>query len=120
MQFEMESDGSVLGEFGGISLSVSARFLDILIQPTYQVQGASGVSLLISVLDEEQQALAGDAGPCSGRVRNVGLLTAQVLAEAGAGDGGLLAEPEVLLGEAECAGGVSETSSGLGSCELTS
>lgn len=53
------------------------------------------------MLDKEKQALAGHAGPCGGGVCDFSLLAAEVLAEAGGGDSGLLAEPEVLLGEAE-------------------
>ena len=72
--------------------------------PSYQVQDTSRVLLLVGVLDEEKKALAGLAGPGDNRVGSLGLLAAEVLPEVVGGDG-LLAEPEVLLGEAEGAGG---------------
>lgn len=56
--------------------------------------------LLVGVLDEEEQSLSGLAGPGNNGVSNLGLLAAKVVAEVGGGDG-LLAEPEVLLREAE-------------------
>lgn len=58
--------------------------------------------LLVGVLDEVEQSLAGLAGPCSGRVSDLGLLATEVLPEVGGCDR-CLAEPEVLLGEAESA-----------------
>jgi hypothetical protein len=54
------------------------------------------------VLDEEQKALSGLAGPSSSGVGDLRLLAAEVLSKAGGRDG-LLAEPEVLLSEAESA-----------------
>lgn len=68
----------------------------------YQVENTSRVLLLVSVLDEEQKTLSGLAGPGNDWVRDLGLLAAEVLAQVGGGNG-LLAKPEVLLGEAECA-----------------
>ena len=59
--------------------------------------------LLIGVLGEEEKTLSSLAGPGDHRVGNLGLLAAQVLAEVGSRDW-LLAEPEVLLREAERAG----------------
>lgn len=52
------------------------------------------------MLDEVEESLAGLAGPRSNGVRNLGLLAAEVFAQAGSWNS-LLAEPEVLLGEAE-------------------
>lgn len=66
----------------------------------YQVQNTSGVLLLVCVLDEEEKTLSGLARPRSDRVSNLGLLAAEVLAQVLSWDR-LLAEPEVLLGEAE-------------------
>ena len=59
--------------------------------------------LLVGVLDEEKEALSGLAGPGDNGVGNLRLLAAEVLPEV-VGGNGLLAEPEVLLGEAEGAG----------------
>lgn len=61
--------------------------------------------LLVGVLDEEQKALSGLAGPRNNRVSNLGLLATKVLAQVGGRDW-LLAEPEVLLGEAESTGAI--------------
>jgi len=61
------------------------------------------VLLLVGVLDEEKEALSGLAGPGDNGVGNLGLLAAEVLPQV-VGGNGLLAEPEVLLGEAEGAG----------------
>lgn len=94
----------------------------------YQGKDTSGVLLLVSVLDEVEEALAGLAGPGSDRVGELGLLAAQVLLQVGGRDG-LFAEPEVLLGEAESAervvslvirrsGSAQLTSSVLGPCTL--
>lgn len=58
--------------------------------------------LLVGVLDEEEQALASLAGPSNGGVSNLGLLATKVLPQVGRWDW-LLAEPEVLLSEAESA-----------------
>ncbi len=69
---------------------------------TYQVQDASRVLLLVGVLDEEKEALAGLAGPRSSGVGDLRLLAAKVLGQVRGSDG-LLAKPEVLLGEAESA-----------------
>ena len=56
--------------------------------------------LLVRVLDKVHETFASLAGPCDNRVSHLGFLAAQVLAQVGLGDW-LLAEPEVLLGEAE-------------------
>ena len=56
--------------------------------------------LLVGVLDEEKEALSSLAGPGDGGVSHLGLLAAKVLSEV-LSSNGLLAEPEVLLGEAE-------------------
>lgn len=58
--------------------------------------------LLVSVLGEEEQTLASLAGPGDDRVGNFRLFATEVLPQVGRVDG-LVAEPEVLLGEAECA-----------------
>jgi hypothetical protein len=71
-----------------------------LADDTHQVEDTGGVLLLVGVLDEVKQTLAGLAGPCDNRVSNLRLLAAEVLSQVGRRDG-LLAEPEVLLGEAE-------------------
>jgi len=83
---EGESVGTVLVEVGGVG----------------QVEDTSGVLLLVGVLDKVEQTLSGLAGPCGNGVGDVGLLATEVLPQVGRRDG-LLAEPEVLLGEAECA-----------------
>jgi len=70
----------------------------------YQVQDTGRGLLLVGVLDEEQEALSGDARPGSRGVGDLSLLATQVLGEAGCWDGSLLAEPEVLLRVAEDAG----------------
>lgn len=57
---------------------------------------AVGVTLLV----EEEKALAGLAGPCNNRVRDLGLLASQVGAKVLGSDWGV-AEPELLLGESE-------------------
>lgn len=101
VELEVESNGAVLGELGRISLYMLAVNSSKSYLLAYQVQDTSGGGLLVGVLDEEKQALAGDARPGGGGVRNFGLLTTEVLTEAGCGDSGLLAEPEVLLGETE-------------------
>ena len=59
--------------------------------------------LLVGVFDEEKEALSSLAGPGDNGVGNLGLLAAEVLPQVVCGNG-LLAEPEVLLGEAEGAG----------------
>lgn len=68
----------------------------------HQVEDTGGALLLVGVLDEEQKALAGLAGPSSSGVGDLRLLTAEVLSKAGGRDG-LLTEPEVFLSEAESA-----------------
>lgn len=70
-----------------------------LAMETHQLQDALRGSLLVGVLGEEKQALAGLAGPGDSGVGVLALLAAKVAGEALLGDGGLLAEPEVLLGE---------------------
>jgi hypothetical protein len=77
----------------------------------HQVQGTSGVLLLVGVLDEVEQTLSGLAGPRSDGVGDLGLLATEVLPQVGGRDG-LLAEPEVLLGEAESAAGLLACASG--------
>lgn len=69
---------------------------------THQVEDTGRALLLVGVLDKEEETLSSLAGPRSGGVRNLGLLATEVLGQAGRRDG-LLAEPEVLLGEAESA-----------------
>lgn len=54
------------------------------------------------MLDEVEEALASLAGPGGSGMSDLGLLATEVVAQAGDGDS-LLAEPEVLLGEAESA-----------------
>jgi len=61
------------------------------------------VLLLVCVLDEEKKTLSSLAGPSDNRVGNLGLLATEVLPQV-VGGNRLLAEPEVLLGEAESAG----------------
>ena len=56
--------------------------------------------LLVGVLNEEKETLSGLAGPSDDGVGDLGLLAAKVLAQVVRVDG-LLAEPEILLGEAE-------------------
>ena len=98
---ESKGNGAVLGEVGCISLShVRGCRLSKSSVCAYQVQDASRVLLLVCVLDEEEKTLSGLARPRSDRVGNLGLLAAEVLAQV-LGRDGLLAEPEVLLGEAE-------------------
>ena len=58
--------------------------------------------LLVGMLDKVKETLARLAGPRSDRVGDFGLLAAEVLLQVGGWDR-LLAEPEVLLGEAESA-----------------
>jgi hypothetical protein len=76
----------------------------------HQVQGTSRVLLLIGVLDEEEQTLSGLTRPSNNRVSDLGLLATEVLAQVVRCDR-LLAEPEILLGEAEGAGIVVSTGS---------
>jgi hypothetical protein len=83
---ESECVGAVLVEVGSIG----------------QVQGTGGVLLLVGVLDEVEQTLAGLAGPRSDGVSDLGLLATEVLPQVGGRDS-LLAEPEVLLSETESA-----------------
>jgi hypothetical protein len=66
------------------------------------VENTSRALLLVSVLDEVEETLSSLAGPRSSGVRNLGLLATEVLSQACSWDR-LLAEPEVLLGEAESA-----------------
>lgn len=68
---------------------------------THQLQDALRGRLLVGVLGEEKQALAGLAGPGDGGVSVLALLATEVAVQAVLGDGSLLAEPEVLLGESE-------------------
>ena len=58
--------------------------------------------LLVGMLDEVKETLASLAGPRGHRVGDLGLLTTEVLLQVGGWDR-LLAEPKVLLGEAESA-----------------
>ena len=103
VDLEDEGDGSVLSKVGGVGLqSVSESAQRDVPVGTHQVEDAGGAILLVGMLDEEDETLSGLAGPRSGGVRNLRLLTTKVLSEAGCGDG-LLAEPEELLGEAESA-----------------
>jgi len=98
---EGKGNGAVLGEVGCVSLShVRGCRLSKSSVCAYQVQDASRVLLLVCVLDEEEKTLSGLARPRSDRVGNLGLLAAEVLAQV-LGRDWLLAEPEVLLGEAE-------------------
>lgn len=98
VELEVESNSSVLGELGSISLYMLAELCgDHFELEAYQLQDTSGSRLLIGMLDEVQKTLASDAGPGSSGVGNVGLLAAKVGAQAGSGNGGLVAEPEVLL-----------------------
>jgi hypothetical protein len=66
----------------------------------YQTDNASGGSLVLSALGEEEQTLAGLAGPGDDRVGDSGLL---VTAEDGEllGLDSIVAEVEETLGEAE-------------------
>lgn len=59
--------------------------------------------LLVGVLDKEKETLAGLAGPGGNGVSNLRLFATKVLLQVGSIDR-LLAEPKVLLGEAESAG----------------
>lgn len=68
----------------------------------HQVQDTSRALLLVGMLHEVEEALAGLTGPRSDGVRNLGLLATEVFPKAGCWDR-LLAEPEVLLSEAESA-----------------
>lgn len=68
---------------------------------THQLQNTLGGGLLVGVLGEEEQALASLARPSDGLVGVLALLATKVAAEAVLGNGGLLAEPEVLLRESE-------------------
>lgn len=58
------------------------------------------MGLVISVLDEVEETLAGLAGPGGGWVGNLWLLATEVVAEV-LGRDGLFAEPEVPAGELE-------------------
>jgi hypothetical protein len=73
---------------------------------SYQVENTGGVLLLVSVFDEEKKTLSGLAGPRGNGVGNLGLLATEVLPQVVSGNW-LLAEPEVLLGEAESAASLS-------------
>ena len=66
----------------------------------HQVENTLRRLLLVSVLRVEEQTLSSLARPGSDRVSNLRLLTAKVLGEA-RGWHRLLAEPDVLLGEAK-------------------
>lgn len=67
---------------------------------SYQREDTSGGGLVLSALGEEQQTLAGLAGPGGERVRDGGLLSLEVLGE-GLDLNGLVVEVEVALDEAE-------------------
>lgn len=100
VELEEESNVALLGDVGGIGLlGRLARAIARVnvVTETYQLQDASGAGLLLSVLREEEQTLAGLARPSSSGVANLGLLATEVGGEAVLGDG-LLAEPEELLG----------------------
>ncbi len=97
---EGESDSAVLGEVGGIGLQRVRWGFRVTEISAYQIDDAGGVLLLVGVLDEEKETLSGLAGPGDDWVRNLGLLATEVLPQVLSGNG-LLAEPEVLLGEAE-------------------
>lgn len=66
----------------------------------YQVQDTSRGGLLLGVLGVVEEALASLRRPGGGRVGNLGLLAAKVVGEL-VRRYGLLAQPEVLLGELE-------------------
>jgi hypothetical protein len=96
-----ESVGAILVEVGCVGLShVSRSTFCSFACHAHQVDHARGMLLLVGVLDEVKQAFAGLAGPCDDWVSDLGLLAAEVLGQVGGWDR-LLAEPEVLLGEAE-------------------
>lgn len=105
VKLEVEREDTILAQFRRIGLeSVLENVLRDANRghvDAYQVQNTSRSLFLIGVLDEEQQSLAGDAGPSSSRVGDIGLLATKILGEAGGGNGGLLTEPEVLFGETE-------------------
>lgn len=71
---------------------------------TYQVDDASRVGLVLSALGEEEQTLAGLAGPSSSGVSNAQLLVLEVLVELLDLDS-IIGEPEVALGETEAPAG---------------
>jgi hypothetical protein len=99
---ERESVSTILVEVGGMS----------------EAEGTSGVLLLVGVLNEVEKTLSGLAGPRSNGVSNLGLLTTEVLPQVGGGNG-LLAEPEVLLGETECAADLLTFAETQSSCQNT-
>lgn len=103
VQLEEELIGALLGNIGNIGLfHVSPVPFGAIIHPcgTYQADDASGSSLVLSTLGEEEQTLAGLAGPGDDRVGDSGLLVAtedgQLL-----GLDSIVAEVEEALGEAE-------------------
>lgn len=101
---EEEVGDAILGNISDLSLRiVLARIIKSCDGVTNQVDDASGVSLVLSALGEEEQALAGLAGPGSGGVGSAQLLVLEVLAELLDLDG-VVGEPEVALGETEAPG----------------
>jgi hypothetical protein len=95
-----EGNEAVLVEVSGIGLSLLVCTLKHRPRCTHQVQNTSRMLLLVGVLDEKEETLASLAGPRDNGVSDLGLLAAKVLPQVVRCDG-LLAEPEVLLGEAE-------------------
>lgn len=67
---------------------------------THQVQDTVRVALVLGVLGEVKEALAGLAGPGSSGVGDLGLLATEVVAEV-LGGNWLIAKPEVLLRESK-------------------
>ena len=65
---------------------------------SYQVQNTGRSSLVLSALSEEEETLAGDAGPGSVGVGHIRLLAVEIGREMLVSDG-LLSEPEELLRE---------------------
>ena len=99
-----EGEGAVLVEVGCVGLSCVSRTTPCRIDPflAHQVEDTGGVLLLVGMLDKVEETLASLAGPRSDGVGDLGLLAAQVLLQVRGWDR-LLAEPKVLLGEAESA-----------------
>jgi hypothetical protein len=70
------------------------------VDKTHQVEDDEGSGLVLGVLCAEEQALAGLTGPGGGRVGDGRLLVGKVVPELLDLDG-VIAEPEVALGEDE-------------------
>lgn len=103
VDLKCEGNGSILSKIGGVCLElVSRSAFKRLSVYAHQVENTGGALLLVGVLDEEEKALSGLAGPRGSGVCNLRLLATEVLSKVGGGNR-LLAEPEVLLGEAESA-----------------